>query len=165
MNQLEGQVGMFDPDSVFGRMFQEPCLPTAEKTSGSCLKNSAASKTQELQYLNLTGGGGTLLGALWETVTALPGASWTPNSGECPSVAVESHLWQILQDNPPRKYCLSARAAQGVLNRAERRGKKLPELLREALTEAVRIGNGDERFDPDEDAIDAAADRLSESLG
>lgn len=64
MNQLEGQVGMFDPDSVFGRMFQEPCLPTAEKTSGSCLKNSAASKTQELQYLNLTGGGWNTSGCI-----------------------------------------------------------------------------------------------------
>ena len=84
------------------------------------------------------GGGGTLLGQSWETVTALPGASWTVNSGESPNVAVESHLWQILQDNAPRKYYLSVRAAQGILRRAERRGKELPKVLMEALTEMVR---------------------------
>jgi len=53
--------------------------------------------------------------------------------GECPSVAVESRLSAILEDNPPQKYSLSAKACQGILNRAERRGKKLPEQLEAAL--------------------------------
>ena len=140
MKQAEGQIGMFDLDTAFGKTYPEPCPATTEKTSESSLKSSAGSKPQTLQYLDLTGGGGTLLGALWVTVSVLPGASWTLNSGESPSVAVESHLWQILQDNPHPKYCLSARAAQGVLNRAEHRGKQLPKILLEALTEAVRFG-------------------------
>ena len=46
--------------------------------------------------------------------------------GESPKDVVESHLSQILEDNPPSKYCLSAKACQGILNRANRRGKSLP---------------------------------------
>lgn len=50
-----------------------------------------------------------------------------------PSVAVKSRLSQILEATPHTKYCLSARACQGILRRAERRGKDLPKLLKEAL--------------------------------
>ena len=50
-----------------------------------------------------------------------------------PSVAVESRLWQILEESPHPKYYLSARACQGILRRASARGKELPELLRKAL--------------------------------
>ena len=52
---------------------------------------------------------------------------------ECPNVAVESHLSQILEVNPHPKYSLSAKACQGILNRAERRGKELPQALKIAL--------------------------------
>ena len=47
----------------------------------------------------------------------------------------ESHLSQILEDSPHQKYSLSAKACQGILNRANRRGKKLPEMLEKALVE------------------------------
>jgi hypothetical protein len=53
--------------------------------------------------------------------------------GESPSVAVESRLSAILEDNPHQKYSLSAKACLGILKRAERRGKKLPEELERAL--------------------------------
>jgi hypothetical protein len=33
----------------------------------------------------------------------------------------------------PQKYCLSAKACSGILKRAERRGKKLPQMLKDAL--------------------------------
>lgn len=62
------------------------------------------------------------------------GESTTRNTGECPSVAVESRLSQILEATPHTKYCLSARACQGILNRAARRGKDLPEMLKAVLT-------------------------------
>ena len=61
------------------------------------------------------------------------------NTGECPSVAVESTLSQILQANAPEKYYLSAKACAGILRRAEKRGKALPPMLREALEEAVAL--------------------------
>ena len=35
------------------------------------------------------------------------------------------------------KYRLSARACQGIINRAERRGKELPKELKEALEEQI----------------------------
>lgn len=68
------------------------------------------------------------------------GGSLTRNTGECPSAARESTLWQILEANAPVKYYLSARACEGILRRAERRGKTLPPMLREALEEAVALG-------------------------
>jgi hypothetical protein len=76
---------------------------------------------------------------LWETAGPLHGEQWTLNTGEYPSVVVESTLSQILVPNAPEKYYLSARACQGILNRAERRGKKLPEVLWEALREVVAL--------------------------
>lgn len=57
----------------------------------------------------------------------------THSFGESPSAAVESHLSQILEAEPHPKYCLSAKACQGILNRAARRGKDLPEALKAAL--------------------------------
>lgn len=55
------------------------------------------------------------------------------NTGESPNAAVESRLSQILEDNPQEKYYLSAKACRGVLRRAERRGKDLPEKLKAVL--------------------------------
>jgi hypothetical protein len=40
--------------------------------------------------------------------------------------------------NVQEKYYLSARACEGILRRAEKRGKKLPEALREALEARVQ---------------------------
>ena len=53
--------------------------------------------------------------------------------GVYPREENESHLSQILQDSAPEKYSLSARACQGILNRARNRGKELPKMLEEAL--------------------------------
>ena len=63
------------------------------------------------------------------------GASSTLNIGECPNVAIESFLSQILQpmEDVPEKYYLSARACLGILRRAKERGKELPEELKAAL--------------------------------
>lgn len=61
----------------------------------------------------------------------------TLNTGECPSVAVESTLSQILEADVPEKYYLSTRACEGILRRAERRGKKLPEILEMALKQMI----------------------------
>lgn len=74
--------------------------------------------------------GGT---ATWTDDGALLGELSTLNTGECPNVAVESRLSQILEAAPLPKYCLSAKACLGILRRAERRGKDLPEKLKTAL--------------------------------
>ena len=91
-------------------------------------------------YLCLRQDGGNLLGASWETVGALPGAHWTHNTGEFPSVERESFLWQILQENAPERYFLTRIACMGILRRAEKRGKELPPMLKEALEEVIALG-------------------------
>lgn len=65
------------------------------------------------------------------------GDSLTLNIGEFPNAERESRLSWILEDNVPQKYYLSARACQGILTRASRRGKPLPEVLRQALLDVI----------------------------
>ena len=65
-----------------------------------------------------------------------PGASWMPNTLECPNDAVESSLSDVLEEDRGgnlSKYYLSDTAKSGILRRAEKRGKKLPEMLEAAL--------------------------------
>ena len=69
----------------------------------------------------------------WEDDGALRGECSTRNTGESPNVAVESRLSQILEEIPHGKYCLSGKACQGILRRAERRGKALPPVLKAVL--------------------------------
>ena len=84
------------------------------------------------------------------------------NTGECPSVVVESTLSQILQADAPEKYCLSAKACNGILRRAEKRGKELPDMLREALEEVVGpdgyCEDGEEEEEEDEDVDEDGED-------
>ena len=122
-----------DPDIWSGKAFPERSVPTKDKISEPCSKKqSVLSKKTSPIFLSLKTAG-TTRELLWETDSALLGEFSTHSFGECPSVAVESHLSQILEENPHPKYYLSAKACQGILRRAERRGKDLPPLLRNAL--------------------------------
>ena len=78
--------------------------------------------------------------ASWETDGALLGVYLMQSFGECPKHGVESRLSQILEDNPHPKYYLSAKACRGILNRAARRGKDLPEALKAALLSQSESG-------------------------
>jgi len=49
----------------------------------------------------------------------------------------ETRLSDILEQNAPEKYYLSAKACEGILRRAERRGKELPKMLRDALEQMI----------------------------
>ena len=63
-----------------------------------------------------------------------PGECWTLSSSECPSDAVASSLSDILETGGvPQRYFLSAKACAGILRRAAKRGKKLPDILAAAL--------------------------------
>ena len=125
--------------SLFGKTYPVPSAATKGRTSAACLKPSSES-AQKYQFLDLRTGAGILPERSWVTDSPLRGGSSTRNTGECPSAANESTLWQILQADAPVKYYLSARACEGILRRAERRGKALPPMLREALEEAVALG-------------------------
>lgn len=70
----------------------------------------------------------------------------TLNGGESPKDADVCSLSDILEDAPtvPLKYYLSAKACRGILRRAEKRGKELPPLLRQALQAvAESVGQDD----------------------
>ena len=135
--QLEGQVSMFDLDSLSGRTCSEHSAATKAKTSGRCLKPSAALLKTGYQFLDLRRESGSTPAA-WSVMDGVsPGGSTTLNTGNFPSVVKESTLSQILQANVPEKYFLSAKACAGLLRRAEKRGKELPGMLREALEEGV----------------------------
>ena len=61
------------------------------------------------------------------------GLCLTLNLSEKPRRVVRTKLSQILERNPDPKYNLSAKACLGILNRAAKRGKQLPEALEQAL--------------------------------
>lgn len=64
------------------------------------------------------------------------------NTGECPKEESESTLSQILEATPHQKYYLSEKACLGILRRAEKRGKELPEILKQALIkQAQKMSN------------------------
>ena len=83
------------------------------------------------------GADGTKPEQLQETDGLWHGDSLTLNIGEFLNAERESLLSQILEDNVPQKYYLSARACQGILTRASRRGKPLPEVLGQAFMDVI----------------------------
>ena len=83
-----------------------------------------------------------MLGAYWEIDPVWLGRLGTLNTSECPSDAVESSLWQILQPTAPSKYYLSPTACRGILRRARERGKPLPAELYVALE--IQAGRSEE---------------------
>lgn len=110
---------LFDPSGFSWRTYRVSSLRTAVGTSESCLERWPTS------------------GMAWH------GGFWTAASSECRSddggcSSSEPSLREILQppQDVPERFSLSARAARGILRRAERRGRTLPEPLRAAL-EAV----------------------------
>ena len=109
---------------------------TEAKTSKLSSPKSSASQTQKLPMcLCLTKASGANQDAStmkWESGQLL-GEYTTHSFGESPREENASRLSQILEASPHPKYSLSAKACEGILRRAERRGKELPEVLRKAL--------------------------------
>lgn len=63
------------------------------------------------------------------------GAYLTRNSSEYPKDAGVSSLSDILETGPQPKYSLSPKACAGILSRAAKRGRALPQELDQALRE------------------------------
>lgn len=138
--EVAGQISLFDfaPGIWSGKTYLEPSQATTAKISEPSSKRPPKSQKATFLFLDLRADDGHTREPSWEEGTtglrsALPGDYTTPNIGEYPSDARESRLSQILEDGPLQKYYLTARACQGILNRAERRGKELPEILKTAL--------------------------------
>lgn len=75
-------------------------------------------------------------GSLWSQISTDSQHSTLSLSlrcGEMPDEPMDTKLSQILETQADSKYYLSQRACQGILNRAAKRGKVLPEILKTAL--------------------------------
>lgn len=77
----------------------------------------------------------------WQSaVISEPAGYSTLSTSNWPSVeegGSACSLAEILEPDAPAKYYLSARACAGILRRAEKRGKELPEHLKAALQAVV----------------------------
>jgi hypothetical protein len=119
---------LFDPDGFSSRTYPGCSPRTAVGTSESSLER-------------------------WPTSgTAWAGGFSTHVSSECRSAAgvcssSEPALTEILQppQDVPARYSLSARAARGILRRAEKRGRTLPSHLSQALEQVARTTTTDRR--------------------
>ena len=120
-------------NSRCGKMSPALCRPLDGVTLRLCLKRSQKPKFQCL----VLDSGRTPEWYEAEALTSL-GACTTPNISEQHSGAGVSFLSQILEANAPAKYSLSPKACQGILRRAERRGKDLPPMLKTALEQQAR---------------------------
>src|SRR5690554_1755637 len=81
------------------------------------------------------GEGGRTLVVCMDPKEQLHGGCWMPNISAWPNDAAVCSLWQVLEEGSiPHRYFLSPKACAGILRRAERRGKQLPEMLMNALT-------------------------------
>ena len=131
-----------------GKMCPEHSRATKGETSRQSSKRSSASQNRKPPILKCLKKAGTPGGATtmkWEDDGAWLGECMTRNTGECPNAAVVSRLSQILEETPQGKYSLSAKACQGILRRAERRGKDLPELLKAVLIQQSQGASPQER--------------------
>ncbi len=80
--------------------------------------------------------------AWWSILTDSPQGTSSLNVSEEPKIPVHTKLSQILEETPHPKYNLTAKACQGILRRAERRGKDLPKLLKQVLLMQSASGGG-----------------------
>ena len=131
----DGQISLFDLGIWSGKMSPEPSPAEAcrEQTFTPSLRKSAVYRRSPYLYLDRRAGHGLLPGLLWERDSLLLGGYWMLNFGVSPREEIASSLWQILEDTVPEKYYLSPTACGSIIRRADKRGKKLPEILRKAL--------------------------------
>jgi len=132
-----GQMSLFDLDISFGKTYQEHLVPTVEKTSRQSSRKSSGSSSQKppmcLYLTRESGANQDVCTIKWGGHGQLLGEYTTHSFGESPSEENVSRLSQILQDSAHQRFYLSARACAGILNRASKRGKELPEILKTAL--------------------------------
>ncbi len=128
------QVSMFDPGLQRGKTSPARSPPTKARTSGVSWKKRSELVYRAYMFLKVIPGVGNILGQpYWELLAPFVGECSTLNTGVSPRAARGSSLWRILEPHPHRRYFLSRKACLGILRRARKRGKVLPDTLREAL--------------------------------
>ena len=160
--QCTGQMSLFDLGIWSGKTSSEHSQATTEKTSDASLKKpqklrmktplfldfrkAKSGETQDLSWAtdivslgeymthNTTEYRSEEEGYVFSlTLTETPQEKYYLNCGEKPLTPIPTKLSWILETDPDPKYRLSAKACNGILTRAERRGKELPKMLRETL--------------------------------
>lgn len=143
--RTDGQVTWSDLGIWSGKTCPEHSAATKGETSRQSSKRSSASQSRKPPILKCLKKAGTPGGATtmkWEDDGAWLGECMMRNTGESPNAAVVFRLSQILEETPQEKYSLSAKACQGILRRAERRGKDLPPVLKDVLLTQSESGGG-----------------------
>lgn len=152
-NSGDGQLSLFARDFSAGRTCLGHTAARKEKISSKSSSRSLKLKNHTFMLLSLQPGAGNMLGPCWEYDPAWLGPPGTLNTSECPSDVVESSLSQILLDSVPSKYYLSEKSCRGILKRADKRGKKLPEKLELALKLQAGIFAPNDYFIPSGEAF------------
>ena len=172
LRQMDIWEYMSDRGILYGKTSQERSVPTVERTLGLSSKKSAKSQTKTPLFLDLRGSGNRQ-DVSWETDGVSLGEHMMHNTGEfrkderefvfslmsggeqqekyylnCsekPLMEKKIRLSDILEESANPKYNLSAKACEGILRRANARGKKLPEVLEKALIAQSRFKNEPEK--------------------
>ena len=118
-------------DTYYGKMCQEHSHLTKERTLDASLKKLQELKIPQLNFLDHRDG--KVQEKSWEMIFPLLGESLILNTSEYPNEGEESSLSQILMEEVPEKYYLSKKACRGILQRAARKEKEIPEPLKKAL--------------------------------
>lgn len=152
---------IFSQDILFGKMSTAHSVQTTEKISAPSSKKPSKLLTKTPMFLDLRTENGQTQDASWVTDIQSLGEYMMHNIGEChnagedyvfslitggaphqtyylncsekPMKPIHQKLSEILERHPDAKYNLSPRACLGILQRAERRGKELPPILKQAL--------------------------------
>lgn len=130
-----GQRSTVAVDLLSGKTSLEPIAATRGETLQAWL-----SSWQDSTTLQCPTTAGARKAARWATMACSNGHVWTRNGSEWRSGAAACSLSSILETGPvASQYFLSAKACAGILRRAAKRGKTLPEQLHRAL--AAVAGN------------------------
>lgn len=123
----------FDQLGLFGKMSQESSAPQIMPSGAS---SPPWWEQTPPSSRHLTADGGVTRVWLLDHREPQRGVASMLNISASPSDASACSLSQVLQQNVSAKYYLSSIAAAGILRRAKKRGRELPDALRMAL-EAV----------------------------
>ena len=155
-----------------GKTSLEPCQATTEKISEPCWKKPQGSQKKEFLFLDLrkdrsgvmqersVAMDGLLHGecmmhsigefrreesesVFLQISTGIPQQTCYLNVSEKPIQTVATKLSDIIETDADPRFDLSEKACEGILRRANARGKKLPEVLEKALKEQItRLKSG-----------------------
>ena len=126
-------------------MFELNAVSRSASSSGKTYRASSAPKTtlsgafwlglpeKMSRYSHQGKNGGTLVLCM-DPKEQSHGGPWTPNISDWPNDASVCSLSQVLEKGSiPQRFFLSGTACEGILRRAEKRGKALPDALHAAL--------------------------------